>query len=377
MSAGNKRIRADDEDQISAISEKHDGCKIRTLQLNSSYTSCGICHSKYSTDINNKDDNIRKHLPVLSASSKSCDHYFCHGCILRQQAAIAEENDGKVPKWISCMVCRTKTAFCPSQPKYHRMLIDILKQSKWTDMAQVKEEPKANSETRDEKINKSLLAYNPKEIAALGRHDEKMLLKLKSFNSELGSELDKVKEARQTDEAVKTRDMMLQKLKSNKQCMECKGSNLKFCAQLHAVPDNHQKTINELTSDAEVHCGRGNDSILCDSCLVKKKDELKFCNQCGHFLCKECMSEAKECGSEGGGGCNEYYCYECILINEGFQCCSGCVNWFCPSCMEGKTRRRVCQGYYESCGEVDEVCVLCEDHKYCYDCTELQFYDES
>ena len=95
--------------------------------------------------MNNKDDNIKKHLPVLSASSKACDHYFCQDCILKQQALIAEENDGKIPRWIPCMICRTKTAFCPSEPKYHRMLIDILKQARWTDMAEVKEEPNANN----------------------------------------------------------------------------------------------------------------------------------------------------------------------------------------------------------------------------------------
>lgn len=75
---------------------------------------------------------------------------------LKQQAAIAEENDGKVPKWIPCMVCRRKTAFCPSEPKYHRMLIDILKQAKWTDVAEVEEEPKANNNkipARDEMIS--------------------------------------------------------------------------------------------------------------------------------------------------------------------------------------------------------------------------------
>ena len=119
--------------------------KLLTVQLSQEYTTCSICLSKYSTDINNKDDNVKKHLPVISASSKSCDHCFCHGCILKQQAAIAEENDGKVPKWIPCMVCRTKTAFCPSEPKYHRVLIDILREAKWTDTAEVKEEPNANN----------------------------------------------------------------------------------------------------------------------------------------------------------------------------------------------------------------------------------------
>ena len=120
--------------------------KLLTVQLSQEYITCSTCQSKYSTDINNKDDNIRKHLPVISASSKSCDHYFCHGCILKQQASIAEENDGKIPKWIPCMTCRTMTAFCPSEPKYHRMLIDILKQARWTDMAQVKEEEESITE---------------------------------------------------------------------------------------------------------------------------------------------------------------------------------------------------------------------------------------
>jgi len=114
------------------------------MQLGQEHTSCGICLSKYSTDTKSKDNNIIKHLPVLSASSKSCDHCFCHGCILKQQASIAEES-GRIPKWIPCMICRTKTAFCPSEPKYHRVLIDILREAKWTDTTQVKEEPKANN----------------------------------------------------------------------------------------------------------------------------------------------------------------------------------------------------------------------------------------
>jgi len=148
----NEQITTKDEEISSLIAvskrrhtDQHQP-KTLTVHISQEYTSCSICLSKYSTDLNSKDDNIRKHLPVISASSKSCDHYFCHGCILKQQAAIAEKNDGKVPKWIPCMACRTKTAFCPSEPKYHRMLIDILKQAKWTDMAQVKEE------VRDEQI---------------------------------------------------------------------------------------------------------------------------------------------------------------------------------------------------------------------------------
>jgi len=115
--------------------------KIMSVQLDYDHIRCSICTSKFSADLDNKDEEIRKHLPVLSASSKTCDHYFCHGCILKQQASIAEENNGKVPKWLPCMVCKTKTAFCPSEPKYHRLLIDILKKADWVDAPQVKEEP--------------------------------------------------------------------------------------------------------------------------------------------------------------------------------------------------------------------------------------------
>jgi len=143
----NDQIAAKDEEIASLTTvcppskrQRINQAKTLTVHLSKEYTTCSICQTKYSTDMNNDDDDIKKHLPVLSASSKSCDHCFCHGCILKQQAAIAEEKRIKVPKWIPCMVCRTKTAFCPSEPKYHRLLIDILREAKWTDTAEVKEE---------------------------------------------------------------------------------------------------------------------------------------------------------------------------------------------------------------------------------------------
>jgi len=114
--------------------------KVKSLQLKYEHTHCSICTSKFSADLDSKDENIRKYLPVLS-SSKTCDHYFCHGCVLNQQTAIAEENSGRIPKWIPCMICKMNTAFQPSEPKYHRLLIGILKQSEWVDEApKVKEE---------------------------------------------------------------------------------------------------------------------------------------------------------------------------------------------------------------------------------------------
>jgi len=122
----NKRTRTEDTN------------KRKISELKYHHTHCSICASKFSADLDSKDENIRKHLPVLS-SSKTCDHYFCYGCILQQQAAIAEKK--QAPKWIPCMVCKMNTAFQPSEPKYHRLLIDILKQSEWVEEApKVKEE---------------------------------------------------------------------------------------------------------------------------------------------------------------------------------------------------------------------------------------------
>jgi len=129
--AGLKNIRA-------RIDDANRMPKVISFQLKYEHTHCGTCLTKFSADTDSKDEEIRKFLPVLSAS-KTCDHYFCHGCVLKRQATLAEEDD-KVRKWIQCMHCRTITSFCPSEPKYHRLLIDILKQAKWT-APQIKEEP--------------------------------------------------------------------------------------------------------------------------------------------------------------------------------------------------------------------------------------------
>ena len=114
--------------------------KTLTATLGDEHVKCEICLTKYSTDVNSRSENVSKHLPVLS-SSKSCDHWFCHGCILKEQVRIADDHNGKVPKWIPCMICRAKTAFCPSEPKYHRMLIGLLEQTRWIRAPTVKEEP--------------------------------------------------------------------------------------------------------------------------------------------------------------------------------------------------------------------------------------------
>ncbi len=111
------------------------------MELDDEHTKCSICTTNFSSDRDNKDPEIRKHLPVLS-SSQRCDHWFCHGCILREQLRVAEANNGRVPKWIKCMHCREKTSFNPAEPKYHRLLIDLLARAQKHAAAHAKNEGK-------------------------------------------------------------------------------------------------------------------------------------------------------------------------------------------------------------------------------------------
>ena len=65
-----------------------------------------------------------------SACREECVHWYCQGCLLRAQAAQAENNDGIVPKWIKCLGgCRMEDAFCPAEPVNNRLLIDLLDRS--------------------------------------------------------------------------------------------------------------------------------------------------------------------------------------------------------------------------------------------------------
>ena len=43
------------------------------VELTDEETTCSICCSKFSSDAGSADDEIRKHLPVLSSSR--CDHW--------------------------------------------------------------------------------------------------------------------------------------------------------------------------------------------------------------------------------------------------------------------------------------------------------------
>ena len=92
------------------------------VALTVEHTTCYICRDDFEYDVRSDNEDIKKHLPVLS---KSCDHWFCHGCIIEEHFRLSGES-GSVSKWIKCMVCRQNAAFCPSKPIYHRMLIDLL-----------------------------------------------------------------------------------------------------------------------------------------------------------------------------------------------------------------------------------------------------------
>eukprot|EP00985_Skeletonema_marinoi_P017450 scaffold9563_cov150-Skeletonema_marinoi.AAC.10 len=142
------------------------------VELDDEHTKCGICVTKFSSDRDNKDPEIRKHLPVLS-SSQRCDHWFCHGCILREQLRVADENNGKVPKWIRCMHCREKTSFNPAEPKYHRLLIDLLARAQKYAAAQVKNEEQESCVDMQLDLGSSNAMCMKRESDAVDDEDER------------------------------------------------------------------------------------------------------------------------------------------------------------------------------------------------------------
>ncbi|GFH57020.1 hypothetical protein CTEN210_13496 [Chaetoceros tenuissimus] len=90
---------------------------------------CCLCTNKFSTDINSTLPEIRRFLPVLSRAA--CPHYFCKGCIEQTQLAAADNApQNKLPKWLKCMICKRKTAFCPEDPFYHLKLIELLERAR-------------------------------------------------------------------------------------------------------------------------------------------------------------------------------------------------------------------------------------------------------
>mmetsp|Transcript_26521 Transcript_26521/g.56989 ORF Transcript_26521/g.56989 Transcript_26521/m.56989 type:complete len:111 (-) Transcript_26521:94-426(-) len=64
---------------------------VGVVVLNNNSTTCLLCKDEFSPDTNNCNENIKRHLPVLG----TCNHAFCHGCIVNQQTARAEGKKGK------------------------------------------------------------------------------------------------------------------------------------------------------------------------------------------------------------------------------------------------------------------------------------------
>jgi hypothetical protein len=98
---------------------------VALLALKTSDIECPICYNSFATDLYTKNESAKNKLPVLG----TCDHVYCHGCVLQQQNQIAKMKSGVVPKQIDCMLCRKEDAFRPNKPKYDRRLIDWLSRS--------------------------------------------------------------------------------------------------------------------------------------------------------------------------------------------------------------------------------------------------------
>lgn len=202
-----------------------------------------------------------------------------------------------------------------------------------------------------------LLESDLKQIAAMGRHDGKMLSKLQAFASNLDRELDEVKGMRDKEIAVASQEKSKQEKATSKGCSKCKlkekVDNFRFCAcfsKRHWFGDS----------------GRYG-AILCESCFEKEKGKLKSCSKCDSFLCKKCSGYSKECGNKGGG-CEKIFCSTCEESEKpSFDC--DCGNWFCSSCVDDNKKTRKC--YNSHCNKIDRVCIRCdEEQEYCDGCND-------
>lgn len=92
--------------------------------------------------------------------------YFCQGCVEKSQLAAAENAPrNKVPKWLRCMKCRQKTAFCPQNPFYHTKLIELLERARRYHPIDVKVEEgydavETHSNSNDDRLSKRAKVEN-------------------------------------------------------------------------------------------------------------------------------------------------------------------------------------------------------------------------
>ncbi|GFH47850.1 hypothetical protein CTEN210_04326 [Chaetoceros tenuissimus] len=148
-------------DQVAAFKRERDD--IMSVKLLEEEIKCCLCYNKFSTDINSTLPEIRRFLPVQSRAA--CPHYFCQGCIEQTQLAAAENApQNKLPKWLKCMICKQKTAFCPEDPFYHLKLIELLERARRCHPIDVKVEEGQESTESVSKRQKMTNVVIKKEI---------------------------------------------------------------------------------------------------------------------------------------------------------------------------------------------------------------------
>ena len=84
-------------------------------------TECQLCSNEFLTDMYPENEDDKKRLPVLG----SCNHVYCLGCVFEWHRK-APKVGGRLQESINCMNCSEPAAFCPSKPRFHRFLIDLL-----------------------------------------------------------------------------------------------------------------------------------------------------------------------------------------------------------------------------------------------------------
>ena len=90
---------------------------------------------------------------------------------------VAELEDGKIPKWLKCMVCKERTTFCPEAPKFHRLLVDLIDRGNKHAKGQVKQEEIAAPQ-------------NNTKIVELGDEHTKCIICCDKFSSDIDNELE-------------------------------------------------------------------------------------------------------------------------------------------------------------------------------------------
>ena len=111
-----------------------------------------------------------------------------------------------MPKWLKCMICKEKTSFCPSEPKYHRLLIDLLSRAQRYAAAKVKEEESTDNAGNEEE-------HDAKRPQSSGTETAPPLVRVKEEPIDAGGTMDL--ESELSSDAVKTEEYVVNTVESN------------------------------------------------------------------------------------------------------------------------------------------------------------------